>query len=233
MPVENASIFGSEFWAAIVGAIVGGGVSIAGQSWATSRQEKAKNAALGNAVLFKLVQMHSNVAHIKGHLDESAAVAAERGMWLSQATTPLALEPSPIIITPDEKTLVMSLGDDDLFNVIITIDDIYNTFIQLNATYIPLRQAATFGTNTSLDPYGRSFFVSTVEEAARVEPALWTASNLVRMWRVDAEKNERDILFAMQSLQLALKLHYKLRLTMVLKDAKAVTPSPADPQKTS
>ncbi|MCF6198996.1 MAG: hypothetical protein L3J67_06280 [Hyphomicrobiaceae bacterium] len=69
--------FGNEFWAAIIGAIVGGLIS-AGLQWLAYREQKKqreeerknKDTAIAHSLLFKMIGIHTNLYHFNDYLEK-------------------------------------------------------------------------------------------------------------------------------------------------------------------
>ena len=106
----------AEFWAAIVGAIVGGVIAAAIQALTLNHQSnedqkrrREQNQILGRGLIFKLMRITSDFHSIQAHLDESASgvyrtTNAEPWTYV----LPIANLPTPIKFTADEASAVMS-----------------------------------------------------------------------------------------------------------------------------
>jgi hypothetical protein len=81
------------------------------------------------------------VSHgLNQHLEGSFA-QAKGEPW--QIVVPLANYPAKVHFSPDEMAMLLSLGDDDLFNRILSMDQIHNGMIDVFETYGRLRLALT------------------------------------------------------------------------------------------
>lgn len=134
---ELAAWPGSEFWAAIIGAVVGGLITLIAQrqEQKASRQERAEDRkieAKGQAysLLFKVISIHASFAHIKAHVDErlefGKSVKTEQVFAI---LLPIVNPPSPIDFVPSEMAMLLSLKDDDVFNALASLDKIHNSII--------------------------------------------------------------------------------------------------------
>lgn len=135
--------FGGEFWAAIAGAIVGGLIALVIQLvalWAAKAERKEdhneRRRALGYALLFKMIQIYSNLRQLRDHL----AGAYERGLedgleepW--QFVMPIVNVPDRVEFSTDEMSMLLSLGNDDVFNDLASLDQVHNS---LCSRLIPL-----------------------------------------------------------------------------------------------
>lgn len=134
-----ANVFKStEFWSTIIGAIVGGGIAFCVQLVALrdarlvrENERKGRAEALANALMFKLVKIHSLTNAIKRHFDESKATADADGFegepW--QIYVSIANPPEPISFSSEEMALVLSLKDDDIFNKLMNIDNCHSALL--------------------------------------------------------------------------------------------------------
>lgn len=133
----------NEFWAAILGAIVGGLISLgiqllAFREAAKQRQQEAddRRKALAHSLLFKMIRIHSNLHHLATHIQRSKIEGAQVGLtqpW--QYVRPLANWPDTVHWTPEEMSLLLSLKEDDLFNSIVSMDVIHNSTLELFKTH--------------------------------------------------------------------------------------------------
>jgi hypothetical protein len=125
-----------EFWSAIAGAIVGGFIAYIVQVKALREGRKQRNEdrkrvqqAMGHALLFKMVRIHSNLYIIYRHVEGCFEEAARRGLkgepW--QFMLPLANPPDPVHFSSEEMGMLLGLKNDDVFNIVISMDVIHNS----------------------------------------------------------------------------------------------------------
>lgn len=141
----------NEFWAAIAGAVVGGIIAYLIQlkalnaaSAARVKEVREKRKALGYALLFKMVRIHSTLTHMKSHIDECIGKLNEKqyaGSEPWQVTTPIANLTGDVNFSTDEMALLLSLKEDDLFNMVAPFDVIHNSAIKIFRTYAAKREA--------------------------------------------------------------------------------------------
>ena len=129
----------SEFWSAIggvlVGTIVGGLISWVLQSKALSdkRKERVKDLqrsqqVLANSLIIKMIKIYSNFSSINKHLEDSLAnpehIEGNPEPW--QIVKPLAILPNPVFFSSEELSMLMSIGNDDVFNAVLPLDTVHN-----------------------------------------------------------------------------------------------------------
>lgn len=142
----------AEFWSAIAGAVVGGGIAYVIQLTALregrrqrEQDHKQRQQALGNSLLFKVIRIHSNFHGIHRHIEDCLEQAARRGdtgePW--QFVLPLANPPAPVHFSADEMGMLMSLKSDDVFNEVVAMDDTHNSLIDAIKVLNTERRALT------------------------------------------------------------------------------------------
>jgi hypothetical protein len=142
----------TEFWATIVGAIVGGVISLAIQMISfregrSIRQEdrKRQDEALARSLIFKSMRILSNIHVIQGHFVESDARAAADGVnaepW--EKYLPIANPPEPINFSSDEMGMLLGLKDDAIFNAMMDMDVRHNSIITTLKAFNTSRTALT------------------------------------------------------------------------------------------
>jgi hypothetical protein len=132
----------SEFWSgiigAVVGAVVGGCISyfIQLRALRETREQRREDRlrmqqGLANALLFKVVRIHSDFYAIHRHIEECFEMARNNGFegepW--QFVLPLANFPDQIQFSSDEMGMLLGLKDDDVFNNIVELDVIHNSIV--------------------------------------------------------------------------------------------------------
>ena len=134
----------TEFWSAIIGAIVGataGGLiaymvqMMALREGRKQRKDDYKQSqqSLGNALLFEMMRIHSNLKIIHDHIESRFAEAelkkSKEEPW--QFYLPIANHPDPVHFTSEEMVMIFSLNKVDVLNALLPMDDIHNSIIQL------------------------------------------------------------------------------------------------------
>lgn len=126
-----------EFWAAIIGAVVGG--LIAGLTqWAFARsQRKQQERALATSLLLKLGKLTATLMVTKQHVDDCFAEAGEVGpdtqSW--QILIPIANLADLVHFTPDEMSLLLAQANDRIFHLVLGLDDRHNDIITLMRSF--------------------------------------------------------------------------------------------------
>jgi len=114
-------LFGAtEFWAAIMGSLVSGGIALAVQILVfrdarNKRNQEAneKKRTLGHSLLLKMVELHSNVTQLSVHIEDIFEEAEKNGTNPWQELQPLANLSDKVSFDISEKTLVLEFKDDD------------------------------------------------------------------------------------------------------------------------
>lgn len=131
-------MFPSEFWAAIVGAVVGGIISFLIQLFNIAKAAKERKEArdeqrkaVGFSLLHKFVKIHSNIELYRRYIEDAfARINGTMGEpW--QTYQPSANHASYIEFSSEEMGLLFSLKNDDLFNDILPYDGVHNSTIDI------------------------------------------------------------------------------------------------------
>lgn len=137
-----------EFWAAVVGAIVGalagGGISAWLQMWDYKRARADTNNGLAHSLFFKLYAVYSDLDGFKTYVNGELTSASEAGLtpgW--QSLKPIANGPAEIQFSPEEMTFLLSLRNFDLFNLVHSLDRVHRSTISMFALYAERRIALT------------------------------------------------------------------------------------------
>jgi len=155
---------GSEFWAAIAGAIVGGAIAAILQLMAAraaakekSKEQRERQLSLARTLLFKVVKIQSDFVKLKEHVNECATEASDDGLQFGWASLlPLANLPRPVFFRPEEMGVLVSFRDDTLFNDLLSLDDVHAAALELMTLYrdkraslsdsLPAKMRGTIGT---------------------------------------------------------------------------------------
>lgn len=124
--------FGNEFWAAVVGALVGGLIALILQlvSLRVARKyriEDQTNArrALAYSLSFKMIKIATYLKEAWRHFESTNKECAEENAEPWQVFLSAANLPERIRFTDNEMSLVLSLGDADVFNELFMVDALY------------------------------------------------------------------------------------------------------------
>lgn len=141
---------GNEFWAAIVGAIVGGIVaaliqymSLRHQTSEEKKRQRERDQALGRGLIFKLMRLVSDLHNIDDHLSSSKSRAEPQMKaepWLY--VVPIANLPDRIKVSSEEASLVLGQNN-DVLNDLLDLEVIHGGALQAMKLYGDLRQALT------------------------------------------------------------------------------------------
>jgi len=139
--------FGTEFWSAISGAVVGGLIALFVQLIALRAakneriaEKQERNETLGHSIMFKVMRIHSNLFNLHLHLEESFSAADPRSHNEPFSfILPLANSPADVHFTADEMSLVLSLKNPSLTGSLMSLDVIHNSLIDIFETYANMR----------------------------------------------------------------------------------------------
>lgn len=216
--------FGTEFWSAISGAVVGGVIALVVQLIAINASKKEriadkneKRRALGHSLIFKATRIHSNIDQLQRHLEEPfARVDPSLNIEPWSLVRPLANPPDDVHFTADEMSLVLSLNNPDLSETLMSIDVIHNGLIDIFETYRVER-----GETLSLMPaemdgiVGRT--ILTKDQEMLVRPKMVAMNQLIEDLRIRAKRDyeesrdavEELLATANDKLGLGLKMEFK------------------------
>ena len=138
---------GSEFWAAVVGAIVGGAIAGLVQylSLRTAKRDRddellRQRQTLARSLLLKVVKILSDFKNIHDHISECEENRIKNNLekgWKS--FLPLSATPRQVEFTSEELTTLTLCNDDDLFNEVLAIDEVHAGYMESLALYRSLR----------------------------------------------------------------------------------------------
>ena len=132
--------FTNEFWSAIAGAVVGGGIAFAVQMCALLENRKQKESdrllvdqGIANSLMFKLCRLHADFERLRAHIEDSLQRKVPGGHhnepWSS--VRPWANLPIGITFSSEEMGLLLKLKEDDLFNSIFSLDAVRSALIDI------------------------------------------------------------------------------------------------------
>lgn len=229
MPFDWGNV-GSALAGTVVGAILSTASAYFFQRRQFNEAKKQKDAdrfevrkALGYSVLFKVIHITSSFHNINSHFDESFKKAAGRNMTPWQMLIPFANLPERMTFTPEEKGLLISLGDMDLFNDLIDFDGVHNSLLDAAATYATQRQAVTDLLSAEMQDGGIGTSLISNELRQKIEPRAFALNQLVsemREWAARDAKKSREVL---NHLHRVLKKEFQLSNTLGFKDDGSAT----------
>jgi hypothetical protein len=148
--------FGSEFWAAMAGAVIGGLIAFGVQMFALRAarrqhddEHRQTKQALGHALLFKMIKINSNLYQLHRFIEEpfhkpdakNPRTASPGEPW--QLVMPLAHYPERVQFAAEEMAMLLSLKDDALFDAMLSMDAEHNALIDAFWTFGERRGALT------------------------------------------------------------------------------------------
>lgn len=203
----------NEFWSAVVGAIVGGAIAALLQwmSIKTERNQKRQEflrdqQALGCALIFKMMRIHSDFHQIHEHFEQCITSASEQGIngELWQVITPLANPPDPIHFTSAEMSLVLAQGDHDVFNVTIDQDVRHNGLVEalkvLNAKRLELGERFAEVAAIDVENGPRIGGLVSSRDIQKLRPRMIEVNSLAEGVRKQAKENASESLGALRQL---------------------------------
>lgn len=149
---DYGAIFSKGTVSAIVGAITGGGIAAFVQYMllresrrVRENDRKLTQQALARALLFKMIRVYSNSVLINRHIEECFLRAYERKLEGEPWTfvIPFGNLPERMHFTPDEMGMLLSLKDNDLFNLVINQDVCHNSLNDVVEKYNECRRKLT------------------------------------------------------------------------------------------
>lgn len=131
---DHWMFFGSEFFSAIVGALIGGLIAylvqlqtLREERKAREQQRREEQSAAGYALFFKVLSIYSNLNHIKNYMVEAREAATGRGDWpLHSTLKPLANVFNPIFFDTEGMSLLLGLKEPKTLNAVLSLDAIHN-----------------------------------------------------------------------------------------------------------
>lgn len=138
----------TAFWAAVAGALAGAMVSsyftyrIQSRSFKEDRKRRAEELrrnqqVLGRSLILKISRIHSNISTIHGHLEESFQMGEQNRATMEPwgFVRELATLPNPVRFLYDELSMLMGLGNDDVFNSVLNMEPVHDSMLELVRTF--------------------------------------------------------------------------------------------------
>lgn len=215
----------NEFWSAIGGAVVGGLIAFAIQlvalrAAAKQRAEEAaeRRKALGHALLFKMLKIYSHLHQFNEHLEETFAKAekagSEREPW--EIVLPIANHPAAFHFSTDEMAMLLSLKNDDVFNDVLSMDEVHNSTIVLFQTFAERRLALTSLLSAEMEGMVGTTEL-TKEQWQFLRPKMVEVNDLIKSMRQRCELDARDAWSVLTRLHAVLKDKVGVRFEIELK----------------
>jgi hypothetical protein len=191
----------TEFWSAIVGAIVGGAIALVAQALSLRAQRKQREAefkraqqALGNSLILKMSRIYTNIVRMHQHIEESCDLAKEKNLKgeLWQFVTPIANPPPPVRFTHDEICMLWEQKDGEILNTVISLDEVHNGMLDNLKLYIEHWLELTRRMPAPDIAQGALFSSSlTAQQVKELRPAMVIVNSLIEQLRESAAKEAR------------------------------------------
>ena len=215
--------FASGTVGTLVGTLVGGGITLFGQrlSIRETRQHRSEDTRLRRlasttSLMLKLCKIAKSIINSETLLESRHAAAAAEGRDLSNPAAfcpPMVGAGDKMEFSPDELATLLHLSENDIFNQCLGLDDMFNTYEQLIATYNEKRnmltgrlQPAEFDVGT-----GAGTVHLTPEQRAQLLPIMFDCNSALSELRAMAAEAEKayaaaDAIAQMQGRKLGMKL---------------------------
>ena len=188
-------LISTEFWSALVGALIGGFIALAAQTRERNearrqREEDHKRGqqALAGSLLFKMRRIHSNYIGVAGYIEECFAEAATKAMhdepW--RFLLPLPSLPKPVNFSSEEMGMLLAQRDDEVFNSMSETDELHNLHVEALATLQLMRRNLMERIPPENVSGDRGSVVLPREEYAALRPRMIEVNSLVEQLRNDA-----------------------------------------------
>jgi len=228
----------NEFLAAIAGAVIGGGIAYAVQMVALreARKQRAEDAearqrALGHALIFKMIRLHSHFRILNLGIRQAIATALKDGFrgqtW--QFVLPTVNLPDPIHFTTDEMVMLLALKDNALFNDLAEMDERHNGTIAGFTAYAKNR--VELGAMLPSAMHGNVGTAElTQDQFHAIGPKMAEVNSLIEALIPQCEQQEQEAwsvlsrLIALLTSKIGLTLKLELKRDDELKAAKPINP---------
>lgn len=214
---------GTEFWSAIAGAVVGGFIAYIVQMKALREARKQREEdnrrvqqALGNSLLFKMLRIYSDFYAIHRHIEECFEEAAKKRFegepW--QFLLPLANLPDAINFSSDEMGMLLAQKNNDVFNLVLSMDVIHNSLIAAVSVLSSERRELTQRVKADQAEGNVLSGILNRDQMLTLRPRMIEVNSLIENIRVMAKRDSDESKDALERLQMLLR--DKLGLTYTL-----------------
>jgi hypothetical protein len=220
----------TEFWSAIAGAFVGGLIALALQYLSLregrrERQEerKQRQKAHANALLFKMMRVHSNCLSIFKYIEEALAtgINSESEVEAWEVVRGLANVPEAVHFSSDEMSTLLAMGDHDVFNRVIEQDTLHNSLLDTVRLYTRKREQLSerFADVCDLDTEAGAHLGGAVkiEDAKKIRPLMVEVNHLINDLRKSASMYSEESLSALGRLHKIFRDKLELPYTLEIK----------------
>lgn len=120
----------SEFWSAVAGAVLGGGIAALVQWLSLRHTTRERHRGLAYSLLFKVGQIYSHLRLLNRAVEaplNDAGADDKANPW--RVVQGIANMPSRVTFTPDEMALVLDLKPGELLDDLLMLDEKHNATI--------------------------------------------------------------------------------------------------------
>ncbi len=183
------------------GALVGGVIALGVQMVAlrAARRDlkvdrRLVQQGLANSLLFKMTRIFSDFLITHRHIEQCCASAQERNstgdLW--QYVPPLANPPPLVHFTSDEMGMLLGLKDNDVFNSVVSMDEVHNALVETVKLYKELRLALGERLPAPTAWQGEMLMGAlTREQLAALRPDMINVESVIRQLRIGAANEAR------------------------------------------
>lgn len=133
--------FGSEFWVAIAGAVVGGMIAVLAQWMFEYLKERKRAKKTGTVVFFKMLKICTNTQLLRNYIEKCfSEIDPNIGSHPCSVLRPLVGPPEKIYFSPEEVSLIASKKEDSLVVKIMDSEACYNNLLVILEKYSNLRE---------------------------------------------------------------------------------------------
>lgn len=236
----------NEFWAAIAGAVVGAATTGMVTYWLqlmalrqakTQRDEdrKLEHEALANSLLIKVLRIHTNLYGIHRWIEECFEEASARNFrgepW--QFVCPLANPPEPVRFSSDELGLLLGQRNDEVFNLVASLDYVHNGILPVVTSYnskrveLGERIAAISNIQQADGPLFGG--IASERDMQALRPRMFDLNSMAESIRVHAGADFTECDAVLYKLHSLLKERLGLRHKLAPKATTATTTTPTPP----
>ncbi len=217
-----------EFWTTLLGAIVGavaaGAISYVLQRKQLHHSERARRAekidretALALSLFYKLVKVYSDLHNYSRHLEEPFEHLEKTVIvhpW--QIVLPIANLVSDVTFSADEMSTLLRLGDHELFQQIVSLDEVHNTTTKSFETHRVLRTKVTDKLGPASELEGGAFKIEG-EILKSVHHELYAIDHLIEQLRPQCAGDAADAFDALERYTKRINEEFGLNLSVALK----------------
>lgn len=142
-------LFDSTSVSTLIGGVIGGAMALSAQQLSIEHQKversnerKNTDEVLARSALIKLIQIITNIHHIRNHFNQGIVDGRKFGYINDyfRFTRSLSGNLNPISLSELEKSLPLQWKDVELFNSLLSVDWIYNSLAESVKSYNILRE---------------------------------------------------------------------------------------------